>query len=624
MNKQEKLIVALLVLTLLGWVYFANQEAKAKAEYLRSQKAQAVAAAALAQTNSVTNAVTVSTSASTNAVIGTSVSTPATLSTLESVAVTPVADTVPERTFVLSNEVAVVSLTSKGGGIKASKFLKYDKSLDSKDGAVELDFSGAPSLALENIPGLDVKADFTVTVSADARTANLTATTADGLRLNRSVSLTNGYSVAVVDSFQNLSTEVRSVPEYRVALGTMKALSSKDPDTDLAIDVKTTDEKGKSTVAEVNKATKKIGFATQFGSSGGGCKAAMVSPVAPANSSLAMPGPIFWATARERFFLQVLTPALPALGIEVRSVRNVSAPGGALTIQAVSAALVNPAFTVQPGTSVEKDYSLFIGPRKMSELHMLGPDYLKVMRFGTWSFFCRWLLVILNFLYGLIPNYGVAIILLTGMVRLLLYPINKKNADSMRKMQEIQPLIKEVQAKFKADPKKLQAETMRIYGENKVNPLSSCLPMLIQLPVFVALFTVLRSSVELRYAPFLWIADLSQPENLFQNVFGFGINILPIAMAATMALQTYLTPTAGDPSQQKMMMVMMPVMMLVMFYQFPAALGLYWTVSQVFAIFGILRTRSKRNAKKKVGEVTIMNDPERETRQMRRDKQRNA
>jgi YidC/Oxa1 family membrane protein insertase len=272
------------------------------------------------------------------------------------------------------------------------------------------------------------------------------------------------------------------------------------------------------------------------------------------------------------------------------------------------------------GASTANSYSLYVGPRKMSELRKLGPDYTKIMRFGIWSFFCRALLDLLNYLHSVIGSYGVAIILLTAMVRLVLYPVNKRNADSMRKMQAIQPFIKEAQAKYKDDPKKLQAETMRIYGEHKVNPLSSCLPMLIQLPVFIALFTVLRSAVELRYASFLWIGDLSEPENLFRDVFGFGVNLLPIAMAGTMALQSYLTPTAGDPSQQKMMMVMMPVMMLVMFYRFPAALGLYWTVSQMFAIFGLMRTRAAK--KKDTGPSSTEPQPPRETRQMRREKAR--
>ena len=188
----------------------------------------------------------------------------------------------------------------------------------------------------------------------------------------------------------------------------------------------------------------------------------------------------------------------------------------------------------------------------------------------------------------------------------------------MRKMAEVQPLIKEVQEKYKDDPKKLQAETMRIYGEKKINPLASCLPMFIQLPIFIALFTVLRSAVELRYASFLWISDLSAPENLFREHFGFGVNILPIAMALTMALQSSLTPTTGDRQQQRMMMVMMPVMMLLICYNFASALSLYWTVSQVLAIAGLLWSRRKRERDSGESEAVLV----KETRQMRRDRLR--
>ena len=181
-------------------------------------------------------------------------------------------------------------------------------------------------------------------------------------------------------------------------------------------------------------------------------------------------------------------------------------------------------------------------------------------------------------------------------------------------MQEIQPKLKEIQAKFKDNPQKMQQETFAVYRENKVNPFSSCLPMLIQIPVFIALFTVLRSAVELRYAPFLWIIDLSEPENLLAGVLPIPLNILPILMAATMALQSYLTPSGGDPQQQKIMMVMMPIMMLLMFYSFPSALSLYWTVSQVLSIIQMVMIH-RQSQKKETGATP---DNTRLTRQQRR------
>ena len=185
--------------------------------------------------------------------------------------------------------------------------------------------------------------------------------------------------------------------------------------------------------------------------------------------------------------------------------------------------------------------------------------------------------------------------------------------------------VKELQQKYKDDKRKLQQEQMRLYAEAKVNPLSSCLPMLIQLPIFIALFMVLRTSVELRHESFLWIRDLSEPENLFRDTLGFGLNLLPIGMAVTMTLQSRLTPSAGDPSQQRMMTILMPVLMLVMCYPFPSALGLYWVVSQAIAIAAIWRARRKgKPASFTQADGTEVTPPARETRQMRRERERNA
>ena len=154
----------------------------------------------------------------------------------------------------------------------------------------------------------------------------------------------------------------------------------------------------------------------------------------------------------------------------------------------------------------------YVGPKKQSLLWDLGMK--DVMEFGMWRWLCYPLVWVLNFFNNMIPNYGVAIILLTILVRLLFWPLTHKSTVGMKKMQELQPKMKEIQAKFKDNPQRMQQETWALYRENKVNPMSSCLPMLIQIPVFIALFNVLRSAVELRYAPFLWIGDLSEPEAL--------------------------------------------------------------------------------------------------------------
>ena len=240
------------------------------------------------------------------------------------------------------------------------------------------------------------------------------------------------------------------------------------------------------------------------------------------------------------------------------------------------------------------------------------------MEFGMWRWVCYPTVWLLNTFNNFIPNFGIAILILTIFVRILFWPLTHKSTISMRRMQEIQPKMKEIREKFKDNPQRMQQETFQLYREHNVNPMSSCLPMLIQIPVFIALFTVLRSAVELRYAPFLWIVDLSEPENLFPTIFPFGgLNILPILMAVTMGLQSALTPSTGDKNQQRMMTVMMPVMMLFMFYSFPSALSLYWTVSQILSIAQMWWIRKKYNPQaSNVIEPDAVEMPQ--TRQMRR------
>jgi YidC/Oxa1 family membrane protein insertase len=167
----------------------------------------------------------------------------------------------------------------------------------------------------------------------------------------------------------------------------------------------------------------------------------------------------------------------------------------------------------------------------------------------------------------------------------------------MKRLQELQPQIKELQAKYKDKPQTLHAETMALYKTHKVNPLGGCLPMLVQIPVFFALFSILRSAVELRFAPFLWVQDLSSAENLFPGLLPIQINLLPFLMAATQIWQTKLTPATGDPLQQKMMLWMMPIMMLMFLYTMPSGLVLYWTANQTMMIIQLMwQHRSKKTS----------------------------
>ena len=226
--------------------------------------------------------------------------------------------------------------------------------------------------------------------------------------------------------------------------------------------------------------------------------------------------------------------------------------------------------------------------------------------FGWWRMACIGLLWLLNALNAIFHNYGVAIILLTVFVKILMMPLTAKSAKNMEKMKELQPEIEKLKKKHKSDPQKQQQATMMLYRQHGYNPLGGCLPMLVQMPIFIALFTVLRSAVELRLAPFIpfWISDLSSPEGLFAGTisqipmigsFVGELNILPLLMTGCTLLQQKMQPTSADP-QQKQMMYMMPVMMLFFFYKMPSGLVLYWTVSQVLTIVQ-LQVQTRRKAK---------------------------
>jgi YidC/Oxa1 family membrane protein insertase len=198
----------------------------------------------------------------------------------------------------------------------------------------------------------------------------------------------------------------------------------------------------------------------------------------------------------------------------------------------------------------------------------------------------------MNLLYGVIPNYGIAIIVLTLLIKIVLWPLGSKSYKSMSEMKKIQPLMKEIREKHKDDKKKMNEEVMSLYRTYKINPLGGCLPMVVQLPVFFALYRMLYQAIELRHAPFfLWIDDLSAPDRLFQFPIDhipfmeppYGIPVLTLIMGASMLLQQKMSPPMGDPTQAKMMMFM-PVIFTVIFINFSSGLVLYWLVNNLLSI----------------------------------------
>lgn len=233
-------------------------------------------------------------------------------------------------------------------------------------------------------------------------------------------------------------------------------------------------------------------------------------------------------------------------------------------------------------------FYFYSGPGDHSFLVRESADIAGLLPAGPMVVASRFILRVLTLFHRVIPNWGVAIILLTILFKVLFFPLTRTSLRTMKTMQKIQPMLKELSKKYKDNPQAMQKEMFGIYRHYKVNPMGGCLPMLLQIPVFIAIFVMLRSALVLRGASFmLWINDLSRPDQLF-TVNDFPVNILPLLMGATMFLQQKLTGTAGGPGmgrqQQQMMMFMMPIMLTVFLYNLPSGLMLYWTTTNFISI----------------------------------------
>jgi YidC/Oxa1 family membrane protein insertase len=302
-----------------------------------------------------------------------------------------------------------------------------------------------------------------------------------------------------------------------------------------------------------------------------------------------------WAGIELKYFVSVLLPPEP---------RNARALIEPIVKNEVGLVSVNVSpMSVEPGAIVEESFAVYMGPKEVARFEAMGSNLLQTINLGySWfeplTMFFRWLL---PWCYGYVGNYGIAIILITLAVRILTMPIMARQMKSMERMRELQPRMKEIQEKHKDDKQKQSEATMALYKETGVNPLGGCFPMLLQFPVFIGLFFALQSSIELRHAPFaLWITDLSSPESLF-TIPGIDIPIrlLPLIMGGSMVIQQRMTPQTGmDPAQAKMMMTVMPIMMTVLFYQFPSGLVLYWMMSNLLGIGHQLWVRRNLEAAK--------------------------
>jgi len=241
----------------------------------------------------------------------------------------------------------------------------------------------------------------------------------------------------------------------------------------------------------------------------------------------------------------------------------------------LKAEIRSPHVSISPRERVNIAYQVYLGPKDEDRLKTLGVDAEKLVDFGFFTIIAKPLLWFIRLTHKATGNYGIDIIIISILIKIIFLPLTQISFKSMKEMQKVQPEMNRLKEQFKNDKARLQQEIMLLYKRRKINPMSGCLPMLIQIPVFIALYNALQNGIEMRHAHFfLWITDLSAKDPIY---------VTPIIMGATMFIQQKMTPTAGDPAQAKMFLLM-PVMFTFLFLSFPSGLVLYWLINNVLSI----------------------------------------
>jgi YidC/Oxa1 family membrane protein insertase len=282
---------------------------------------------------------------------------------------------------------------------------------------------------------------------------------------------------------------------------------------------------------------------------------------------------VFWAGLENRYFLAAILPREVSTQTRFRVARVLeTAEHGTQVVSGLATAPM----VIPTGGSIKQEFTIYVGPKEIEALKAVGSSLEAAIDYGFFGIVALPMLYLLKFFYAIISNYGIAIILLTLFIKLLLHPITKASMQSMRRMQKVQPQLKAIREKFKEDKQRLNMEMMQLFKTHKVNPMGGCLPMVLQIPVYIALYQVLWNSIELYRAPFFWFyTDLSAPDPFY---------ITPVLLGVAFFLQQKLTPSpTADPAQQKMMM-MMPIMFTGFMFFLPSGLVIYILINTLYSV----------------------------------------
>jgi len=470
-------------------------------------------------------------------------------------------EAVPPEDIAIDRPLWAATFTNAGGGLVSWGLNNYTYAKGQTDAAggpigdtpleVVRPGSAAPPLSLSFVdPATQAAFSVPMAVTKMADGFTLTGGDSHGLRLSRSYSFyADKYLTEMVISLENGGEFPRSIFwEMAFGPGIDRYLPEKEKSTDEGI--------------------------TFF--AGGSMDSEKVKNIGERKDL----GPVTWVAIGNRYFLAAL---LPMEGSLTAFARRTTAAGEEIGLRSEVTSL-------GPGQAVTYRIGVYLGPKDRALLATVGEG--KELERGVDYGWFWWLAIpflgILQFCYSFLRSYGLAIVALTLLVKVSLFPISFKMFRSMKKMQELQPKMAALKAKFKGDSQGLQQATMGIYKEHKVNPMAGCLPMVVQIPVFFALYKVLYNAIELRGAGFLYIPDLSLRDPYY---------IAPILMGVTMFIQQRMTPSVGDPMQAKLMMFM-PVIMTAMFINFSSGLVLYFLFSNIVSIgeqklFRVIAARGK-------------------------------
>lgn len=462
------------------------------------------------------------------------------------------------RDINITTSLYQATITENGGALKSFKLHNYREKIDKDSPAKEL----ITATAAENLPLL-----FNW---GNGQTINISKFTAD----RDSLSLAAGSSKSITmkgsqPGVEILRTMTFSDQNYLIKMAiTVRNISSQPL-------------QGSPNLGLINRPFTKDA-SNQFLFSGpavylnGELKEISVSDLEKAPMTLN--GNVSWLAYENTYFMCSILPDKPEqLNVQL-SMRGEDT---------VVANLSGADSIIAPGAEQTYIYSVYVGPKELETLKKSGNDLAKIVNFGWFDIIAKPALYMLNFFNKYFHNYGIAIILVTVIFKLVFWPISHKGMKSMKTMQKIQPKMVKLREKYKNDKERLNQEMIALYKTYKVNPLGGCLPMVLQIPVFFALYKVLLQTIELRHAPFmLWITDLSAPDRLFIGFdipFLGGIPVLTLLMGASMFLQQKMTPSAADPTQAKIMMFL-PVIFTFMFLNFASGLVLYWFINNLLSI----------------------------------------